>query len=105
MITIIIINFLLCLIFTMSNIIQIKTFKNNNSNKYPAQDVDNVKILYHGLINSGFSSCAAYHEAMKLLLFSNPNLELSDLFQKTFEIINPIFDNCYENGIDNHSQN
>ena len=105
MITIIIINLLLFLIFTMSNIVQIKTFKNNNSNKYPTQDVDNVRILYHGLINSGFSSCAAYHEATKLLLFSNPNLELSDLFQKTFEIINPIFDNCYENGIDNHSQN
>ena len=89
----------------MSNIVQIKTFKINNSNKYPTQDLDNVKILYHGLINSGFSSCAAYHEATKLLLFSNPNLELSDLFQKTFKIINPVFDNYYENGIDNHSQN
>ena len=89
----------------MSNIVQIKSFKKNNSNKYPSQDVDNVKILYHDLINSGFSSCTAYHEAMKLLLFSYPNLEISDLFQKTFEIINPVFDNYYENSIDNHSQN
>ena len=89
----------------MSNIIQIKSFTNNNPNKRPTHGMDNVKILYHGLINSGFSSCAAYHEATKLLLFSNPNLELSDLFQKTFEIINPVFDNYYENGIDNHSQN
>ena len=105
MITIIIINSLLFLIFTMSNIVQIKTFKNNNSNKYPTQDVDNVKILYHCLINSGFSTCSAYHEAMKLLSVSNPSLELSDLSQKTFEIINPVFDNYNENGIDNHSQN
>ena len=67
--------------------------------------MDNVKILYHRLIDSGFSTCAAYHEAMKLLLVSNPSLELSDLSQKTFEIINPVFDNYYENGIDNHSQN
>ena len=89
----------------MSNIIHINTFKNNNSNKRPAHEVDNVKILYHRLIDSGFSTCAAYHEAMKLLLVSNPTLELSDLSQKTFEIINPVFDNYNENGIDNHSQN
>jgi hypothetical protein len=67
--------------------------------------VEKVCTLYHGLIESGFSSCAAYHEAMKLLLVSNPNFELSDLSKKTFEIINPVFDNYYENGIDNHSQN
>ena len=89
----------------MSKIIQINTFNNHNSNKRPTHGMDNVKILYHGLINSGFSSCAAYHEVTKLLLFSNPNLELSDLFQKTFEIINPVFDNYNENGIDNYSQN
>ncbi len=89
----------------MSNIIQIHTFKNNNLNKRPTNGMDNVKRLYHQLINSGFSTCAAYHEAMKLLLVSNPSLELSDLSQKTFEIINPVFDNYNENGIDNHSQN
>ena len=89
----------------MSNIIQIKSFTNNNPNKRPTHGMDNVKILYHGLIDSGFSTCAAYHEAMKLLLVFNPGLELSDLSQKTFEIINPVFDNYNENGIDNHSQN
>ncbi len=89
----------------MSNIIQIKNFKNSNLNKHPTQGMDNVKMLYHGLINSGFSSCAAYHEAMKLLLVSNPNLKLSDLSQITLKIINPVFDNYYENSIDNHSQN
>ena len=67
--------------------------------------MDYIKVLYHRLIDSGFSTCAAYHEAMKLLSFSNPGLELSDLSQKTFEIINPVFDNYNENGIDNHSQN
>ena len=89
----------------MSNIIHINTFKNNNSNKRPTHEADNVKMLYHRLIDSGFSTCVAYHEAMKLLLVSNPNIELSDLSKTTFEIINPVFDNYNENGIDNHSQN
>ena len=100
MITIIIINKQ-----SMSNIIQFKTFKNNNSNQKQSDEVSKANRLYHDLINSGFSSCAAYYEVMKLLLISNPKLELSDLSQKTFEIINPVFDNYYENGIDNHSQN
>ena len=89
----------------MSNIIQIKSFTNNDSTKLTSQDMENINILYHRLIASGFSTCAAYHEAMKLLLVSNPSLDLSDLSQKTFEIINPVFDNYNENGIDNHSQN
>ena len=89
----------------MSNIIQIKSFTNNDSTKPTSQDMENINILYHRLIASGFSTCAAYHEAMKLLLVSNPSLDLSDLSQKTFEIINPVFDNYNENGIDNHSQN
>ena len=89
----------------MSNIIQINTFKNNSSNKPQTYGIDNVKVLYHRLIDCGFSTCAAYHEAMKLLLVFNPGLELSDLSQKTFEIINQVFDNYNENGIDNHSQN
>ena len=89
----------------MSNIIQIKSFTNNDSTKLTSQDMENINILYHRLIASGFSTCAAYHEAMKLLLVSNPSLDLSDLSQKTFEIINPVFNNYNANGIDNHSQN
>jgi len=89
---------------TMSNIIQFQTFK-NNSNQNESNEVSKANRLYHDLINSGFSSCAAYHEVMKLLLISNPELELSELSQKAFEIINPEFDNYYENSIDNHSQN
>jgi hypothetical protein len=89
----------------MSNIIQFQTFKNNNSNQNQSNEVSKANRLYHDLINSGFSSCAAFHEVMKLLLISNPELELSELSQKAFEIINPEFDNYYENSIDNHSQN
>ena len=89
----------------MSNIIQFQTLKNNNIYQYQTNEINMVNKLYYNLINSGFSSCSAYYEAMKLLLISNPDLELSDLSQKTFEIINPVFDNYYENGIDNHSQN
>jgi hypothetical protein len=89
----------------MSNIVQLNSFITNNPKQLSTNSVENVCTLYHGLIESGFSSCAAYHEAMKLLLVSNPNFELSDLSKKTFEIIYPVFDNYYENGIDNHSQN
>ena len=88
----------------MSNIIQFQIFK-NNSNQNEFNEVSKANRLYHDLINSGFSSCAAFHEVMKLLLISNPELELSELSQKAFEIINPEFDNYYENSIDNHSQN
>jgi len=89
----------------MSNIIQFQTLENYKTNQSQTNEFNIVNKLYNNLINSGFSSCEAYYEAMKLLLISNPDLELSDLSQKTFEIINPVFDNYYENGIDNHSQN
>ena len=89
----------------MYNIFQLNSFITKNPKRLSTNSVEKVCTLYHGLIESGFSSCAAYHEAMKLLLVSNPNFELSDLSKKTFEIINPVFDNYYENGIDNHSQN
>ena len=89
----------------MSNIIKFQNSKNKNSNQYQTNESSLVNKLYNYLINSGFSSCAAHHEAMKLLLISNPKLKLSDLSQMTFEIINPDFNNYYENGIDNHSQN
>ena len=89
----------------MTNIIKLQTSNNKNSIQYQTNECSSVNKLYNNLINSGFSSCAAHHEAMKLLLISNPNLKLSDLSQKTFEIINPVFNNYYENGIDNHYQN
>ena len=89
----------------MSNIIQLHIVTNKNSNQHQTDNVNEVNKLYNELIRSGFSSCAAFHEVMKLLLISNPSLELSDLSQKTFKILNPMFDNYFENNIDNHSQN
>ena len=55
----------------MSNIIRFKNFK-NNTKPLPTDGTNKVYSLYHELIASGFSSCVAYHEAMKLLIFSNP---------------------------------
>ena len=98
MITIIIIN-----TKRMSNIIQFKTSKNNK--QLLTNEIDKVHTLYYSLIDSGYSSCFAHHEAMKLLLVANPTLDLSNLSKKTSEITNPVFDNFYENGIDNHSHN
>ena len=100
MITIIIIN-----TEKMPNIIQFNSSINKINNQHHNKKYSVVNKLYNDLINSGFSCCAAHHEAMKFLLISNPNLKLSDLSQLTFEIINPVFNNYYENGIDNHSQN
>ena len=87
----------------MSNIIKFNTFKNNK--QFTTYETDKVHTLYYSLIDSGYSSCFAHHEAMKLLLVANPTLDLSNLSKKTSEIINPIFDDFYENGIDNHSHN
>ena len=89
----------------MPNIIKFQTSKNKSSIQCQTYECSLVNKLYNNLINSGFSSCAAHHEAMKLLLITNPKLKLSDLSKKTFEIINPVFNNYNENGIDNHSQN
>lgn len=85
----------------MSNIIKFNTFKNNK--QFPTYEADKVHTLYYSLIDSGYSSCFAHHEAMKLLLVANPTLDLSNLSKKISQIINPVFDNFYENGIDNHS--
>jgi hypothetical protein len=87
----------------MSNIIQFNTFKNNK--QFPTNEADKVHTLYYSLIDSGYSSCFAHHEVMKLLLARNPKLELSNLSKTISTIINPLIDNYYENGIDNHSHN
>ena len=89
----------------MSNIIKLANYKNDDFNQNVPNQFDKVNKLYYNLISSGFSSCEAYHEAMKLLLISNPSIDLSVLSHQTFKIINPLFDNYYESAIDNHSQN
>ena len=65
---------------------------------------ERVKMLYNSLLNSGYTSCQAFHEAMKLLTVINPNIKLSEVSKTTFHIVYPISDNYYENNIDNHSQ-
>ena len=91
--------------FKMNNIIKFPKHENEDFNQKSINQFDKVNKLYYNLVSSGFSSCEAYHEAMKLLLVSNPSLDLAALSQETFKIINPLFHNYYENGIDNHSQN
>ena len=63
-----------------------------------------VKMLYYGLLNSGCSSCEAFHEYMKHLIIINPQIKLSEVSKTTLYIIFLIYDNYYENNIDNHSQ-
>ena len=87
----------------MSNIIQFNSFKKNK--QFPTNEADKLRTLYYSLIDSGYSSCFAHHEVMKLLLARNPKLELSNLSKTISTIINPLIDNYYENGIDNHSHN
>ena len=89
----------------MSNIFELRK-KENKDFRYPLpRNYKIVNELYYCLINSGYTTCQAFHEAMKLVILTNPNIKLSELSQKTLKIINPIYDNYYENGIDNHSQN
>ena len=89
----------------MSNLLKFKTIKNKNFyNPFPIK-YERVKMLYYSLLNSGYSSCEAFHESMKLLTLINPKIKLSEVSKTTFHIIYPIYDNYYENNIDNHSHN
>ena len=89
----------------MSNNFEFKIIKNKYFHYPLPQKYERVKSLYYGLLNSGYTSCQAFHEAMKFLTFINPQIKLSEISRKTFNIIHPIYDNYYENNIDNHSQN
>ena len=87
----------------MLNIFELKTKEDFHIPIHPKYV--RVKMLYKSLIFSGYTSCQAFHEAMKLLTIISPDIQLSEISKKTFNIINPIYDNYYENNIDNHSQN
>ena len=89
----------------MSNIFELKTKKNQDFHHPLSLKYNRVKRLYNSLLNSGYTSCQAFHEAMKLLTIINPQLKLSEVSKKTFKIIYEINENNYENNIDNHSQN
>ena len=89
----------------MSNIFELKTLENKDFHYSLPRKYEIIKVLYNSLLNSGYTSCQAFHEAMKLLIKINPHIKLSEISQKTFEIIYPIYNDYYENNIDNHSQN
>ena len=89
----------------MSNIFKLSKKENKDFHNSLPRKYERVKVLYNSLLNSGYSTCQAFHEAMKLLSIINPKVKLSEVSQKTFDIIYPIYDNYYENNIDNHSQN
>ena len=92
-------------IIIMSNIFELRKKENQNFYHPASLKYERVKTLYNSLINSGYTSCQAFHEAMKLLTIINPHIQLSEISKKTFNIIYPIYDDYYENNIDNHSQN
>ena len=89
----------------MSNMIKLTKEENKHFHYYLPKKYEIVKALYNSLLNSGYSTCQAFHEAMILLSIINPQVKLSEVSQKTFDIICPIYDNYYENNIDNNSQN
>lgn len=89
----------------MSNILK---FTKKSYLPLSTHDIVNVKkinLLYQNLIDIGFSNCIAFNEAMRMLLIYNPDLELSDLSKKTFDIINPVHYLYNENNIDNRYHN
>ena len=89
----------------MSNIFKFTKKENNNFHYSLPRKYERVKALYNSLLNSGYSTCQAFHEAMKLLSIISPQVKLCEVSQKTFDIIHPIYDNYFENNIDSHSQN
>ena len=88
----------------MSNIFKFTKIENKNFHNSLPRKYERIKILYNSLLNSGYSTCQAFHEAMKLLSIINPQVKLTEVSQKTFDIIYPIYDNYNEINIDNHSQ-
>ena len=89
----------------MNNILHLKVFKNQISSQFLPNELDKANILYFDLVNSGFSTCFALNEVIKLLLFSNPKLTLADISKKKSYFMKLIVDNNYYNSIDNHSHN
>ena len=77
----------------MSNIFEFKTLENKDFDYTLSRKYERVKRLYNSLLNSGYTSCQAFHECMKLLTIINPHIKLSEVSKKTFNIIYPIHDN------------
>ena len=58
----------------MPKIFRFKTKENKNLYNPLPTKYERVKMLYNSLLNSGYTSCQAFHEAMKLLTVINPNI-------------------------------
>ena len=71
----------------MSNIVKLTKKENKNFHNSLPRRYERVKVLYNNLLNSGYSTCQAFHEAMKLLSIINPQVKLPEVSQKTFDII------------------
>ena len=89
----------------MTNVYKISNYKYSFIKKSKVNQAYNINIFYNSLIKSGFSTCYAFNESMKLLLIHNPLLELKELSETTLEIVNPSLKYYYDNNIDNHSHN
>ena len=97
-------------IIIIINIIMTNVYKINNQKysffrKSKVNHAYNINMFYNTLTKSGFSSCFAFHESMKLLLIHNPLLELNELSDTTLKIVNPSLKYYHDNNIDNHSHN
>ena len=89
----------------MFNIFKLEKKENKHFHNSLPRKYEKVNAFYNIILYSGFSTCNAFHEALKLLTIVIPQIKLSEVSQKTFDIIYPIHDNYYENNIDNYSQN
>ena len=79
----------------MANIIELKSKITKDFYKPLPIKYEIVKTLYYSLLNSGYSTCQAFHESIKLFTIINPNIKLSQVSQKTFDIIYPKYDTYY----------
>jgi|TARA_B100001093_G_C26627604_1_gene927412 hypothetical protein len=79
----------------MSKITHLEVIKSKNSSQFLPNELDKINTLYFDLINSGFSTCSALNEVIKLLLFSNPKLKLTDISKQKSYFIKNIIDNNY----------
>ena len=89
----------------MTNLYKINNIKYNFFRNSKVNHAYNINMLHNTLTKSGFSSCFAFHESMKLLLIHNPLLELNELSEITLKIVNPSLKHYYDNNIDNHYHN
>ena len=55
----------------MSNIFKFTKKENKNYHYFLPRKYQRVKVFYDSLVNSGYSPCQGFHEAMKLLFVAS----------------------------------